>query len=98
LVKIGQKLWAFHVKTYDKINMSSLSQREVVAELGQPQSLSKLLKSHGSLNNNGTSENRKRKDKWKSHTIAEALLVWFKQARSMNAAIFYRKSVILVKN
>jgi hypothetical protein len=62
-----------------------LSQREVAAKLGVPQShLSKLIKSSDTLNTNTTSENRKRKHEGKCHAVDEALLVWFKQASSYN--------------
>jgi hypothetical protein len=39
----------------------------------------------------GDSGNRKMKDERKRHTIAKALLVWFKQAKSMNTAIIHSR-------
>jgi hypothetical protein len=51
------------------------------------------IKYHGSLNS--SSGNRKRKDEWKSHTIAKALFVSIKQVRSVNVVISH--SIILRK-
>jgi transcriptional regulator with XRE-family HTH domain len=79
------------IDTYD-----SLSQTEVAAKLGVPQStLSKLLKSRDKSNTNTTSENRKRKHEGKCHSVDEALLVWFRQGSSYNAPINH--SILLQK-
>jgi predicted DNA-binding protein (UPF0251 family) len=55
---------------YHKLNLRSLSQREAAAKVGVPQStLSKLLKSHHTLNANMTSENIKKKHEGKCHAV-----------------------------
>jgi predicted transcriptional regulator len=76
------------IDTYYKINLISLSQREMAAKLRVPQStLSKYLKSCDTLNTNKISENRKRKCEGKCHAVDEALLAWFQQASSYNALV-----------
>jgi hypothetical protein len=57
--------------TYEKLNLRSLSQKEVAAKLAVP-TLSKLLKSHDTLNTNMASENRKRNCEGKCHAVDEA--------------------------
>lgn len=81
------------LKQYDE-KLKSLSQREAAANLGIPQStLSGILKNREKIV--CVAANRKRKREGKSQTVDEALLVWFKQASSMNAPI--NRSILMQK-
>lgn len=80
---------------YDKLPEKT-NQRLAAQNLGIPQStLNKLLKSRNEITECTESQSRKRKRENKSKTTDEALFVWFKQARAMNALI--NRSILMAK-